>query len=205
MNMPVEFFEPCRASEDGRGADHYGTARRSEAIFPPKDDTVADEIGFRPWSDDDLETYVALLDDPDVWLWLPETYPDPLTDDLALDLIAISGLEMHHEVRAVLWRDQPVGQVRLQWDAPREPGAVPCSAEIGYWLGKPFWGQGIGRAMVQRAMSESFARHPHLESLWAQVHPENPASAKVLEAAGFVRDATAEHPADWIILRRERP
>jgi len=166
--------------------------------------TQTPKLSFRPWAEEDVARYVALLDDPEIWRYLPEDYPAPLTEELALDLIAISSFGMYHEVRAVLWNGQPVGQMRLAWDRQGDPEAAPSQAEIGYWLGRAHWGQGIGRVMVGYAVEDAFARHKGLQSLWARVHPQNPASARVLTAAGFVPEAAAARSDDWIILTRAR-
>ena len=157
---------------------------------------------FRPWSEADVTTFRALLDDPEVWRWLPETYPAPLSEDLARDLIAVAQIEMHHEVRAVLWQGQPVGQVRLQWSpaARSTPDSPATTAEISYWLGRPYWRKGVGRAMLAAAVPAAFENHPHLTSLWARVHPDNKASARILEAVGFQRDPTLR-PDGWVNFR----
>lgn len=58
------------------------------------------------------------------------------------------------------------------------------SAEIGYWLGEPFWGRGIATAAVIAVTGYAFTRHD-LVRLHAGVFEWNPASARVLEKAGY--------------------
>jgi RimJ/RimL family protein N-acetyltransferase len=58
------------------------------------------------------------------------------------------------------------------------------SAEIGYWLGEPFWGQGIATRAVRALTEWVFATSP-LVRLYAHVFEWNPASARVLEKAGY--------------------
>ena len=59
---------------------------------------------------------------------------------------------------------------------------------IGYWLGKKFWGRGIGsdalRTLTAHAVAELRPRR-----LWANVMSANAASARVLERAGYAREA----------------
>jgi ribosomal-protein-alanine N-acetyltransferase len=57
-------------------------------------------------------------------------------------------------------------------------------AEIGYWLAKPFWGQGIMTAVVQRMCQHAFEEFG-LVKIIAHVFSHNPASARVLEKCGF--------------------
>ncbi len=59
------------------------------------------------------------------------------------------------------------------------------SAEIGYWLGEPLWGRGIATAAVIAVTEYAFAQHD-LVRLHAGVFEWNPASARVLEKAGYV-------------------
>ncbi len=60
-------------------------------------------------------------------------------------------------------------------------------AEIGYWLAKPVWGQGIMTAVVQRVCQHAFEEFG-LVKIIAHVFTGNPASARVLEKCGFVQE-----------------
>jgi RimJ/RimL family protein N-acetyltransferase len=57
-------------------------------------------------------------------------------------------------------------------------------AEIGYWLGCPFWGKGLMTQAVGAFVRYAF-RELHLRRLTAHVFEENLASARVLEKNGF--------------------
>lgn len=60
--------------------------------------------------------------------------------------------------------------------------------EIGYWLGRPFWGQGYATEAAQAIVREA-------EGLWpltAAHYIDNPASGRVLEKAGFVYTGVIE-------------
>lgn len=56
--------------------------------------------------------------------------------------------------------------------------------EIGYWLGRPYWGQGIMTNVV-RTMTKYAMSQWNLVRVTADVFPTNLASARVLEKAGF--------------------
>ena len=60
-------------------------------------------------------------------------------------------------------------------------------AEVGYWLGKPFWGRGIMTAVVQRVCQHAFKEFG-LRKITAHVFSHNPASARVLEKCSFVQE-----------------
>lgn len=63
------------------------------------------------------------------------------------------------------------------------------SAEIGYWLARPYWGQGIMTAAVRRACEHARGRW-QLVRITAHVFAFNVASAKVAEKCGFVHEGT---------------
>lgn len=62
------------------------------------------------------------------------------------------------------------------------------SAEIGYWLGEPYWGRGYASAALKRLTDYAFAKHG-LRRLAAVVYAPNIASTRVLEKCGYVREA----------------
>jgi 8-oxo-dGTP diphosphatase len=75
-----------------------------------------------------------------------------------------------------------------------EPGLIGCAgliidgdgagAEIGYWIGRPHWGQGFAAEAVRRLLRLAFATLG-LARVHAEVLADNPASGRVLEKAGF--------------------
>lgn len=59
--------------------------------------------------------------------------------------------------------------------------------EVGYWLGKPWWGQGIMTDAVRAACSHAFYVSD-LGVVFARAFTTNFASQRVLEKVGFRRD-----------------
>ena len=76
--------------------------------------------------------------------------------------------------------DELVGHVSLK-HVDRERG----QGEVGYWVGRPYWGRGYASAAVREVVRIAFAEL-ELTRLYAHVLVHNPASARVLEKAGFV-------------------
>ncbi|MFY0022190.1 GNAT family protein, partial [Acinetobacter baumannii] len=58
------------------------------------------------------------------------------------------------------------------------------SAEIGYWLAEPFWGQGIATEAVRQLVEYTFY-YFDIVRLYAEVFETNKASMRVLEKNGF--------------------
>ena len=85
-------------------------------------------------------------------------------------------------------------------------------AEIGYWLGHAYWGRGIMSEAV-RAYSDHLLLDRAFLRLEAPVFETNPASARVLEKAGFARECTQRRAAIklgrvldlWMYVRLAEP
>jgi RimJ/RimL family protein N-acetyltransferase len=65
-------------------------------------------------------------------------------------------------------------------------GLVPAEreAEIGYWLGAPFWGRGFATEAARAVIDHAFGGLGY-ETLQAGARVSNPASRRVLEKCGF--------------------
>ncbi len=174
-----------------------GRASTARPLVSARDATYR----LRPWQRRDLSEYVHLLDDPEVWQWLPEDYPAPLTNEVAEALIELSNGSNHHQVQAVIRNDVIVGQVRLEFDVDPADSRM---AEISYWLGRPFWGKGIGTDVVKLFTSQSLEANPGIETVIARVHHQNPASRRILEKAGYRQNLNLAQNPDWHILTLSR-
>ena len=64
------------------------------------------------------------------------------------------------------------------------------SAEIGYWLGHEFWGQGLGTAALSAVTGHAFRTHLELRRLYAVPFARNQASARILHKAGYRCEGT---------------
>ncbi len=77
-------------------------------------------------------------------------------------------------------REKLIGAVGAEGVNP----GISHRAEIGYWLAKPFWGQGIMTDALRAFVSYAFDEL-HLLRLTAHVFENNLRSARVLEKNGF--------------------
>lgn len=66
-------------------------------------------------------------------------------------------------------------------------GLLGKRAEIGYWLAESAWGRGVTTLAVEAICQAAFETYG-LQRVFAQVFATNPASARVLEKAGFDRE-----------------
>ena len=70
-------------------------------------------------------------------------------------------------------------------------GAPDAVLEIGYWIGKPYWGQGLSTEAAKAIIQE--ARYTlGVKALEAGVFADNPASLRVLQKLGFEKTGAEE-------------
>lgn len=111
------------------------------------------------------------------------TIPHPYPDGAAEQWIA-SHAEMREKdeanVFALILRTSAelVGTCGLH---VRQAGAT---AEIGYWIGRPFWGQGYATEAARAVMTYGFDVLGY-HRLYAMAFSRNPASSRVLEKLGM--------------------
>jgi [ribosomal protein S5]-alanine N-acetyltransferase len=81
--------------------------------------------------------------------------------------------------------------IEVDGEAAGSIGFVPhsdverVSAEIGYWLGEPFWGRGIVTEALVAVTKYAIDTH-HLTRIFAIPYARNEASARALEKASYV-------------------
>ena len=84
-----------------------------------------------------------------------------------------------------------IGAVGLIVDEPNEV------AELGYWVGKPYWGQGYAAEAGRALVAWGFERLG-LHRVHASHFPRNPASGAVLRKIGMRHEGTLrEHVKKW--------
>ena len=74
-------------------------------------------------------------------------------------------------------------------------------AELGYWLGRSWWGQGFMTEAVRAVVAFGFERL-ELRRIFAHHLPENPASGRVMQKVGMAPEGILRR---HILHRGERP
>lgn len=139
---------------------------------------------LRPWRRDDARMLPELAGDPDVAHYMNHRFPSPYT---RADADAWIRLNLD-EPDVLHWAIEVGGE--LAGGIGLTPGALEHagSVMIGYWLAKKFWGRGIASDALRTLTAHALATlRPR--RLWANVMAANAASARVLEKAGYVREA----------------
>lgn len=73
------------------------------------------------------------------------------------------------------------------------PHREHSSAELGYYLGRPYWGRGLATEAGQAIVRFGFERMA-CAMLTSRYHADNPASGKVLTKLGFEPVGSSNHP-----------
>ena len=139
---------------------------------------------IRDYRTDDAESIALNANHRDIWMNLRDTFPHPYTLADAQEWITLVESLNPRTNFALDVDGSAVGGIglKMQDDVNRR------SAEIGYWLGPPFWGRGIATEAL-RALTHYAFDNFDLCRIYAMVFAWNPASAKVLENAGYTLEA----------------
>ena len=118
-----------------------------------------------------------------IWLNLRDRFPHPYTEKDAAWYIDFLQTKPAYPSFAIEVDGQAVGGVSLR---PGED-VERIGAEIGYWLGEPYWGRGVMTDAVRLTTDYAF-REMRLERVFAVPFVANTASCRVLEKCGYARE-----------------
>jgi ribosomal-protein-alanine N-acetyltransferase len=135
----------------------------------------------RSYRPSDAESLAAQADNRRIWQNLRDGFPHPYRVEDARAFIARAVSAVPETMFAIGVDGAAVGGIgfTLQSDIER------ISAEIGYWLGEPFWGKGIAAEAVRAVTKYAIETHG-LKRVYAVPFEANKASQRVLEKAGYV-------------------
>lgn len=135
---------------------------------------------LRPWSMKDAPSLAQYANNINVWNNVRDVFPHPYTEE---DAKAYITMVQHEEPAlnfAIIVDGKAVGGVGFipQKDVER------FNAEIGYWIGEPFWGKGIITEVV-RTITQHIFSTTDIFRIFACAYEYNTASMRVMEKAGF--------------------
>ena len=143
------------------------------------------EFCIRSYKLFDKEALIKYANNYNISRLLRDQFPFPYTDKDA-ETWVMHACNQYPETNFVIANDKEmfgaIG-INLQEDVNR------FSAEIGYWIGEPFWGKGIATAALKAFTDFAFIKFK-LNRIFANVFEGNDASEKVLLKAGYTKEAT---------------
>ena len=141
---------------------------------------------LRPWSENDAEELYKYASDPEVGPpagWPPHTSAQNSSEIIRTVLSA-------PETYAVCLKEngKPIGSVGLHRNDLAEKDD---EYELGYWIGKPFWGQGLIPEASRELLRYAF-EDLGMNRIWCGYYDGNEKSRRVQEKLGFVFHHTTE-------------
>lgn len=141
------------------------------------------DLRIRPWRRDDLDALLRYANNPKIASNLRDQFPHPYTRRDGLDYLNyVRSMETPMSF-AIECGSEAIGGIgyRMGTDIAR------LSAEMGYWLGEPFWGRGITTRAVTASSDWAFDAYKIIR-IYAMAFSHNVASMRVLEKAGFQKE-----------------
>ena len=137
---------------------------------------------LRRWEDSDAESLFEYAADPDVGPiagWPPHQTIEESRD-------VIKNVFNGKEAYAICLKtdDRAIGAIELKLNGHTDLTDRDDECELGYWLGKPFWGQGIMPEAVKEILRHAFEKIG-MTKVWAGYYEGNLKSKRVQEKSGF--------------------
>lgn len=145
------------------------------------------EFILRPWREGDDASIARYADNAKIAANLRDVFPWPYSrrDAAAFVESCLRQEGKGQLARAIEAGGEAVGSITLTLGSD----VYRRSAEIGYWLGEPFWGRGIMTAAVRQMCAMGFSAW-NIVRIHAEPYARNTASRRVLEKAGFTLEGT---------------
>jgi ribosomal-protein-alanine N-acetyltransferase len=137
-------------------------------------------IILRKFQSSDKDQLAELANNKNIWNNVRDYFPHPYTDQDAMEFIHLCLSQEPYVTFAIEYQGALAGCIGLvpQKDVYR------LTAELGYWIGEPYWGKEIATVAV-RLITEYGFNQLNLIRIYSGVFDFNTASQKVLEKAGF--------------------
>src|SRR4051794_13104083 len=138
----------------------------------------------------DVAAFARLASDQDIaklTLCLPKPFGTNEAEDFVIGARRANA-DGRGLVLALAPRNDPSAFVGMVGVQARCNGADAARGEadlvLGYWLGKPYWGQGLMQEAIEAVLDVSFML-PDARIIWAPMREGNVAARKVLARCGF--------------------
>jgi RimJ/RimL family protein N-acetyltransferase len=137
-----------------------------------------DRLILRPYSAQDIPDLVALIGAREIAATTLRI-PHPYTEADARDFLATIGQSDNLNLAIVLQSDNHLcGGIGLR------PDHANHHAELGYWIGVPYWGHGYATEAARALVQHGFEAL-NLTRIYAFHFKHNPASGRVLQKIGM--------------------
>ncbi len=149
-----------------------------------------ERLFLRPWQASDAKDLYKYASDRDIGYaagWPPHT-----SVENSLEIIK-TVLSLPETYAVCLKTDnRAIGSIGLKMRTFTDMTDRDDEAELGYWLGKEFWGQGIIPEAAREILRHAF-ENLGMRAIWCGYYDGNIKSLRVQEKCGFVYHHTTEN------------
>lgn len=146
--------------------------------------TKYENVSLRKFTYDDIPRLAELANNEKISNNLRDAFPHPYTEKDAETFIGMVLTQEPTQIFAIEYQDLYVGNIGLHL----ETDVYRKSAEIGYFVGEPYWNLGIMTKAVKLICDYGF-EELGIVRIFAGIFEYNHASQRVLEKCGFAKEA----------------
>mgnify|MGYP000944523832 FL=1 len=144
---------------------------------------VTERLILRPWKESDAESLYKYAKDPAIGPiagWPPHTSVEESRD-------VIKNFFCGQECYAVCLKTDniAIGCIELKLNGNTDLTKRDDECELGYWIGKEFWGQGLIPEASRELIRHGF-ENLNMNVIWCGYYDGNTKSKRVQEKLGFV-------------------
>lgn len=142
-----------------------------------------ERLTLRRWRDDDAAVLYKYASDPDVGPicgWPPHRDVD---DSRRVIREGFNAPECY--AICLKGTDEPIGAIELHLNGSTDMTERDDECELGFWLGKPFWGRGYMPEAAREMIRHGFA-DLNMTTIWCGYYDGNEKSKRVQQKVGFI-------------------
>ena len=147
---------------------------------------------LREWRLSDVASLAENANNINIWNNLRDALPHPYSEEDGKAYIEMAlAKPKPTTLFAIAVEGKAVGSIGifLHTDVER------ITAELGYFIGEKYWNRGIMTEAIKQIVVYAFTHFPHLHKIYATPFDFNISSQKVLQKAGFEREAMLKQAA----------
>ena len=144
---------------------------------------------IRPWDDLDADELYELAKDPEIGYWCGWEPHKSISDTL----FALHNFLEMRETYAICLRENKriIGSIGLHFKPHTELTTKEDECELGYWIGRPYWGNGYTEEAANEVIKHAFV-DLHVSIIWCGYFDGNNKSKRVQEKLHFMFHHTCE-------------
>lgn len=150
---------------------------------------TTERLILRPWKETDAESLYEYAQDPDIGP--PAGWPVHTSVENSLEII--KNVLSAKETYAVCLKEdnKAIGSIGLILNGSTDMTDRDDECELGYWIGKPFWGKGYIPEAAKHLLRHGF-EDLGMTTIWCGYYDGNTKSKRVQEKLGFRHHHTCD-------------